>query len=69
MRQLQAQVMTKVVDIVVHLDEKLNNFFSIFSLLGGLGFPEVVKCKAAWKKVPKKTLKVIRKVWKACCCV
>eukprot|EP00730_Choanoeca_flexa_P001579 TRINITY_DN10696_c0_g1_i2.p1 TRINITY_DN10696_c0_g1~~TRINITY_DN10696_c0_g1_i2.p1 ORF type:complete len:742 (+),score=197.11 TRINITY_DN10696_c0_g1_i2:96-2321(+) len=58
--EAQAAVICKIVDMIQHCD-RLNNFFSLFSLLGGLSFGEVAQYKAAWKKVPKKAIKVIRK--------
>ena len=34
---------------------KLGNFYSVFSILGALCFPEVTQLRAAWKIVPEKT--------------
>lgn len=33
---------------------KLGNFFSVFSILGALCFPEVTKLRGAWDRVPEK---------------
>ena len=49
----QASLITKFIKVADH-SAKLGNFFSLFSILGALCFPEVTRLKSAWAKVPDK---------------
>ena len=49
----QASIITKFIKVADH-SAKLGNFFSVFSILGALCFPEVTRLKPAWEKVPDK---------------
>ena len=33
---------------------ELGNFFTLFSILGALGFPQVTRLSAAWDRVPSR---------------
>lgn len=46
----QASLITKFIRVAEHC-VKLGNFFSLFSVLGALCFPEVTRLRAAWEKV------------------
>lgn len=57
----QASMIAKFIE-VAQLCLRLRNAFSIFAILGALDFPQVRKLKDAWDLVPKKLLKVKKKL-------
>lgn len=52
-RKEQTAMISKFI-LVAHSCRKLGNFFSVFTILGALDFPEVRRFKRAWKNVSDK---------------
>jgi hypothetical protein len=52
----KAAMVSIFIDVAAHC-VKLQNLFSVFAILGGLGFPEVSRQKKVWEMVPKRSLK------------
>eukprot|EP00053_Salpingoeca_punica_P017730 m.171396 g.171396 ORF g.171396 m.171396 type:complete len:705 (-) comp17271_c0_seq1:290-2404(-) len=52
----KAAMITIFIDVAAHC-VKLQNLFSVFAIMGGLGFPEVSKLKKVWEAVPKRSMK------------
>jgi len=52
-RKEQTSMISKFI-LVADACRKLGNFFSLFTILGALDFPEVRRFKRAWKAVPDK---------------
>jgi hypothetical protein len=53
-------MLVKLVELANHCNE-LNNFYSVFAVVGGLGFPSVTALKPAWKLVPRRILRLLAK--------
>ena len=58
--QAQGAMLVKLVELANHCNE-LNNFYSVFAVVGGLGFPSVTALKPAWKLVPRRILRLLAK--------
>eukprot|EP01137_Pigoraptor_chileana_P030546 Opistho-2@17179 len=61
--QMQSLMIRKFIKVAVRCLE-LNNFYSMFAVMGGLSFPPIRRMKAAWEMLSEKTLRAKERVEK-----